>query len=241
MPRSSSFGATPSRAGSPASKVGGAAVTRPRGVAQQVRIIGGMWKRTPLAVIDAEGLRPTPDRVRETLFNWLGQDLNGWRCIDVFAGSGALGFEAASRGAAQVRLIERHPRVAAQLRAVKDKLEARGVEVLEADGARLLSSMAPGSADLVFLDPPFDSGALPSALLAASRVCAPQGLIYVEAPVPLAPLPVKKKGPASLTLDPESPLARAWSGLMQEEGWEVSRQGVAGAVHYHLLQRNTTT
>ncbi len=240
MPRSSSSGAASSRTGSPAPRTGGAAVVRPRGVAQQVRIIGGQWKRTPLAVIDADGLRPTPDRVRETLFNWLGQDLSGWRCVDVFAGSGALGFEAASRGAAAVRLIERHPRVAAQLRAVKDKLEARGVEVVEADGARLLSSMAPGSADLVFLDPPFDSSVLPSALLAASRVCAPLGQIYVEAPVPLAPLPVKKKGPPSVTLDPASALAQAWSTLTQD-GWEVSHQGVAGAVHYHLLQRSTTT
>ena len=77
----------------------------PKALPNEVRIIGGQWKRTKLPVADKPGLRPTPDRVRETLFNWLGQDLTGWRCIDAFAGSGALGFEAASRGAAQVLLV----------------------------------------------------------------------------------------------------------------------------------------
>src|SRR5215831_17805566 len=88
-----------------------------RSLPHQVRIIGGLWKRTPLPVADRPGLRPTPDRVRETLFNWLGQDLSGWRCVDAFAGSGALGFEAASRGAAAVVLVERDPQLARSLRA----------------------------------------------------------------------------------------------------------------------------
>ena len=83
---------------------------RPRaGQSHEIRIIGGLWKRTKLKVSDKPGLRPTPDRVRETLFNWLGQDLTGWRCVDAFAGTGALGFEAASRGAAQVLLLEQLP------------------------------------------------------------------------------------------------------------------------------------
>ena len=91
---------------------------------REVRIIGGQWKRTKLPVSDAPGLRPTPDRVRETVFNWLGQNLTGWRCLDAFAGSGALGFEAASRGATDVVLIERDRKLAAGLAAVKQRLDA---------------------------------------------------------------------------------------------------------------------
>ena len=90
----------------------------PARAAHEVRIIGGQWKRTKLQVPDKPGLRPTPDRVRETLFNWLGQDLTGWRCVDAFAGTGALGLEAASRGAAQVLLVEQDPQLVAQLRPV---------------------------------------------------------------------------------------------------------------------------
>src|SRR3954466_10716767 len=100
-----------------------------RRAAHEVRIIGGLWKRTRLPVADKPGLRPTPDRVRETLFNWLGQDLEGWRCVDAFAGTGALGLEAASRGAAQVVLVEQDPDLVATLRALKAKLGADTVEV----------------------------------------------------------------------------------------------------------------
>ena len=88
---------------------------------QEVRIIGGQWRRTRLPVADRPGLRPTPDRVRETLFNWLGQDLGGWQVIDVFAGTGALGFEAASRGAAEVLMVEQDAALVASLRGLKDK------------------------------------------------------------------------------------------------------------------------
>src|SRR5215207_3044747 len=94
----------------------------PGRASHEVRIIGGQWKRTRLPVPSKPGLRPTPDRVRETLFNWLGQDLTGWRCIDVFAGTGALGFEAASRGAADVLLCEQDPALAQQLKTVQAKL-----------------------------------------------------------------------------------------------------------------------
>src|SRR3954471_8758480 len=94
---------------------------------REVRIVGGLWKRTRLPVLDKPGLRPTPDRVRETLFNWLGQDLAGWRCLDAFAGTGALGFEAASRGAAQVLLVEQDPQLVDQLRVVQRKLAATQV------------------------------------------------------------------------------------------------------------------
>src|SRR3954464_6377836 len=125
MPRPSS----PSpRAGRPGKRP--APARRP---AHEVRIIGGQWKRTRLPVADKPGLRPTPDRVRETLFNWLGQDLDGWRCVDVFAGTGALGLEAASRGAAQVLLVEQDPDLVATLRGLKSRLAAEAVEVRRAN------------------------------------------------------------------------------------------------------------
>ncbi len=186
-----------------------------RGKPHTIRIIGGDWKRTPLPVLDLDGLRPTPDRVRETLFNWLGQDLDGRRCLDLFAGSGALGFEAASRGAASVVMVERHPRAAQQLRANKDKLAARAIEVAEADALRLAAGLAPGSFDVVFLDPPFGDAALfERALALALPLVAAGGYLYVE---------------AGEALDPQVHDALA--------GWEVARHGKAGAVHYHLLQR----
>ncbi len=186
-----------------------------RGKPHTIRIIGGDWKRTPLAVLDLDGLRPTPDRVRETVFNWLGQDLDGQRCLDLFAGTGALGFEAASRGAAAVLMVERHPRAAQQLRAIKDKLDARTVEVAEADALRLAAGLAPGTFDVVFLDPPFgDTAVLARALALAVPLVAPGGALYVE---------------AGAALDPAAHDALA--------GWHVVKAGKAGAVHYHLLQR----
>src|SRR5213076_1304302 len=100
---------------------------------REVRIIGGQWKRSKLPVRDKPGLRPTPQRVRETLFNWLGQDLTGWRCLDAFAGTGALGFEAASRGAAAVHLIEQDPALIDALRSSRDKLKAESVTITRAD------------------------------------------------------------------------------------------------------------
>src|SRR3954464_15732786 len=106
--------------------------------ANEVRIVGGQWNRPRLPVADKPGLRPTPDRVRETLFNWLGQDLEGWRCVDAFAGTGALGLEAASRGAAQVVLVEQDPDLVATLRALKAKLGADTVEVRRANGLTVL-------------------------------------------------------------------------------------------------------
>src|SRR5688500_4877308 len=137
-----------------------------REAAHAVRIIGGQWKRTKLPVPDKPGLRPTPDRVRETLFNWLGQDLAGWRCIDAFAGTGALGFEAASRGAAHVLLLEQDPDLVDLLRATQKKLQAGAVEVRRGNALSVLAAAAPGSAELGFLDPPFDSGLWDKALRA---------------------------------------------------------------------------
>jgi len=180
-----------------------------------VRIIGGDWKRTPLPVLDLDGLRPTPDRVRETLFNWLGQRLDGERCLDLFAGSGALGFEAASRGAERVLMVERNARAAAQLRANQARLDARAIEVVEADALRLAAGLTPASFDVVFLDPPFgDSTTLERALDVAAPLVAADGFLYVE---------------AGVSLDSAQTPALA--------GWTVARHGKAGAVHYHLLQR----
>ena len=127
-----------------------------------VRIIGGQWRRRKLPVAQGPGvpagLRPTPDRVRETLFNWLGQDLGGWRCVDVCSGTGALGFEAASRGAARVHMIEQHPVLLKQLHGVCKQLDAQAVQIVAGDGMRFLRDMAnrePGSVDVIFFDPPF--------------------------------------------------------------------------------------
>jgi 16S rRNA (guanine966-N2)-methyltransferase len=186
---------------------------RLRHAPQQVRIIGGLWKRTPLPVAAVDGLRPTPDRVRETLFNWLGQTLDGLTCIDLFAGTGALGFEAASRGAARVVLVEQHPRAASQLRAIKQKLDAEAVNIAEADAIRFVRSQAPDSVDVIFLDPPFDSPLLAEVLPHALKLVSPGGAVYVESKTPVESL-------GELPAD-----------------WVVDRRGKAGLVHYHLLRR----
>ena len=179
----------------------------------EVRLIGGQWKRSKLPVADTPGLRPTPDRVRETLFNWLGHDLGGWRCLDAFAGSGALGFEAASRGAADVLLLERDRRLAASLRESKLRLKAERLRVEAADALAWMARCAPDSFELVFIDPPFDTPLVEPALALAGRLVVPQGLVFVEAARALLPAAFE-------------PL-----GLM------LHRQGRAGAVHFHLLQR----
>lgn len=177
----------------------------------EIRIIGGRYKRSKLPVPSKPGLRPTPDRVRETLFNWLGQDLTGWRCMDVFAGTGALGFEAASRGAADVLLCEQDPALALQLKAVQARLKADMCRIECGDGLSALKRAAPGSLQLVLLDPPFESTLFESSLQAAARAISPTGLVYLEAP--------KSWGDEELL-----PL-----------GLQVHRSGKAGAVHFHLL------
>jgi 16S rRNA (guanine(966)-N(2))-methyltransferase RsmD len=153
-----------------------------------VRIVGGAFRRVRLAVADVPGLRPTPDRVRETLFNWLGQDLSGWQVADAFAGTGALGLEAASRGAASVLLVERHPQLARALAAAKTRLGAGAVQVQRGDGVAALMQLAPGSLDLALLDPPFDAPDLAfAALAAAARAVRSGGFVYLEAPRPCPP------------------------------------------------------
>ena len=179
-----------------------------------MRIIGGQWKRRKLPVADKPGLRPTPDRVRETLFNWLGQDLSGWRCVDAFAGTGALGFEAASRGAKQVLLFEQDAALATQLSSSKTQLQANTVQVQGGDGLKALRQLPAQSVDLVLLDPPFESNLFESALQAAAAVLAPEGFIYLEAP-------------------------RAWSAeQLAPMGLQLYRHLKAGMVHAHLLKRS---
>ena len=165
---------------------GGTGAARPPG---EVRIIGGRLKRSRLPVPDLPGLRPTPDRVRETLFNWLGQDLAGWRVLDAFAGSGALGFEAASRGAAEVLLIERESSLARSLGATRERLGAAALQVVCADALTWMARCPASRFDLVLLDPPFDAGLGERALALAAPLVAAAGFIYLESADAAAPPP----------------------------------------------------
>lgn len=176
-----------------------------------MRIIGGQWKRTRLPVADRPGLRPTPDRVRETLFNWLGQDLTGWQVVDAFAGTGALGLEAASRGAAQVLLVEQEAAQVDALRALARKLEATNVVVQRGNALSVLQQLPPASQDLVLLDPPFDANLYDKALAGAAPALRPGGWLYLEAPT-------------------------AWTeAQLAPLGLAPHRYLRAGAVHAHLL------
>jgi 16S rRNA (guanine(966)-N(2))-methyltransferase RsmD len=154
---------------------------------QKVRIIGGIWRSRLLAVLDLPGLRPTTDRIRETLFNWLGQDLSGLRCLDLFAGTGALGFEAASRNAELVVLLEKDKKAYANLQAnlnlLKSTPHSGRVEILHRDSLEFLKQQSDHSSHLIFIDPPFqDSALLDRAVIEAARVCddSDGGGIYVE-------------------------------------------------------------
>ena len=186
----------------------------PKGPAShEIRIIGGQWRRTRLKVVDKPGLRPTPDRVRETLFNWLGQDLSGWRCVDAFSGTGVLGLEAASRGAAQVLMVEQDAVLVRDLQDNVARLKASTVSVQRGDAVSALGRLPAASVDLVFLDPPFDGPWFEPALKAATRAVPVGGWIYLEAPV-------------------------AWSAeALAALGLQCERHLKAGAVHAHLLQR----
>jgi 16S rRNA (guanine966-N2)-methyltransferase len=179
-------------------------------IMNSVRIIGGAWRRRVLRFSDAEGLRPTPDRVRETLFNWLGQDLSGASCLDLFAGSGALGFEAASRGASRVVMVERSPGVAAALRANAGLLEAsERVEIVEADAVEFASARDTATRfDVVFLDPPYREDWLGRLAPMLAGLLAGDGALYVEAGTPL------------------DALGR----------WRTAQRGKAGRVFYHLMR-----
>ena len=172
-----------------------------------MRIIAGAYRRRWIDVVARPELRPTPDRVRETLFNWLGQDLTGLRCLDLYAGSGALGFEAASRGAARVVLVERDRAALAQLADNRALLDARQVEIVAEEALRYLER-ARERFDVVFLDPPFRQNAWPALAAALPPRLAPGARVYLEA-------------------------ARA---VAAEAPWRELRKARAGEVSYQLLQ-----
>ncbi len=165
--------------------------TRPPRGDSQVRLVGGRWRGRRLAFPDAPGLRPTGDRVRETLFNWLAADLPGARCLDAFAGSGALGFEALSRGAGEVVLIEHNPVAMKHLAAARETLAAEGATLVAADTLAWLREAQAAPFDIIFLDPPFDSDLLAATLqvLGASPLAPGGCLVYLESSLALPPLP----------------------------------------------------
>jgi 16S rRNA (guanine966-N2)-methyltransferase len=179
-----------------------------------LRIIGGEWRGRRIRFSGKGGIRPTPDRVRETLFNWLAPVVQGSRCLDLFAGSGALGFEALSRGAGSVTFVERDRENAAHIRETVALLAPERAMVAQADALAWLRGV-PQPQDIVFLDPPFDAGHLADSmqLLESQGWLAPGAFIYVE-------MPATKAAP----------------GL--PAGWSLHRTGRAGAVGYHLARRS---
>ena len=196
----------------------------------QIRLIGGQWKRTPLNVVSAEGLRPTPDRVRETVFNWVHHLINGcWEnlhCLDLFAGSGALGFEAASRGAPHVTMVESHTPAMRQLLLVKEKLGAAQIDLMRADALTVVASMVERQQrfDLIFLDPPFNQGMLQKILPYCSKLLSKSGLLYLEAEHPMPSESAQEK------------LTESELNFLQD--WHVIRADKAGSVYFHILRRN---
>jgi 16S rRNA (guanine966-N2)-methyltransferase len=185
--------------------------------AHKIRIIGGQWKRTPMAVIDRTGLRPTPDRVRETLFNWIGPDVIGSAVLDLFAGTGALGFEAASRGAAEVTLVERDAAVMLAIRSLKDRLSADLITLLQTDAQSALdqAQWQHKRFDLVLLDPPFGEDWLPRVVPRLGAVLASTAQIYVESETAIT--------------------AERFSGWLAGYVLTSVRSDRAGQVYYHLF------
>lgn len=184
-----------------------------RGSAHALRIIGGAWRSRRISFPASEDLRPTPDRVRETVFNWLAAQLPGAVCLDLFAGSGAFGFEALSRAAARVVLVEKRLEVVAALRHNREQLRAEQADIVHADAVEYLRGPVEAF-DIVFIDPPYASGLLgPCAeLLEARGWLKPDAFIYLEAPHGEAPL--------------------------LPENWRLVRSKTAGQVGYHLARRN---
>ena len=191
----------------------------------RIRIIGGAWKRTPLSVVQIPGLRPTPDRVRETLFNWLGQRLDGVSCLDLFAGTGALGLEALSRGARQALFVEADR---AALRGIEATLAHLG-EAQVAGRAELWAIDALGALrrcatrgrrfDLVFLDPPYGAGLLERVWPLLGPVLDERARIYVESGEAIS----------------QAALAGIAAGIGGDRSLTMQRSDRAGQVHYHLL------
>ncbi len=182
----------------------------PTGKRQAIRIIGGQYRRSLLPVTDASGLRPTSDRIRETLFNWLHHLWDGHfedkAVLDLFAGTGALGFEAASRGAAHVQMVENNPQALAALRQTRDRLRAEQIRINSADALLVLARMDASKFDLVLLDPPFAGKLFGKIFPFLAHIVKPGGLVYIESDQPEDP-------------GPQFPCLR---------------QGKAGMVHYQL-------
>lgn len=178
----------------------------------RLRIVAGNWRSRLLDIAEVEGLRPTSERVRETLFNWLAPRIHGARCLDAYAGTGALGLEALSRGARSVTFVERSAVAAKQLRRNIDILDAPGASVYQQDALTFLQEAETGPFDLVFLDPPFSDDLVEETcrLLESRRLLAADALVYIELP---------KQG-----VEARLPV-----------GWRVQKNKTAGNVRYMLV------
>lgn len=173
----------------------------------KIRIISGLWRRRQIEFPDGEGLRPTPDRLRETLFNWLGQELTGLTCLDLFAGSGALGFEAASRGAANVTMVEMSRTAYQALQSNKQLLSASSTHIINADARQFLARDLQ-QYDVIFIDPPFASTLAAEILPLLQQRLRDNGMVYLEC-----------------------------NTLPDLTGWQIHREGKAGKVLYLLLKK----
>ena len=172
-----------------------------------VRINAGVWRSRVLKFPDAEGLRPTPDRVRQTVFNWLGQDLTGLNCLDLFAGTGVMGFEAASRGAKSVTLVEKNRQVFNALKENQVLLKANNITLFNGEAQQFLQTNRQPF-DVVFCDPPYAQGLLNTILPALMPHLSPNAYVYAEAEYSIQP----------------------------DDAWQVHKHGKAGNVYYHLLK-----
>ncbi|MEO6023871.1 MAG: 16S rRNA (guanine(966)-N(2))-methyltransferase RsmD [Burkholderiales bacterium] len=181
-------------------------MTQKAKAANQVRIGGGLWRSRVIRFPGSSGLRPTPDRVRETLFNWLGQRLDGKICLDLFAGSGALGFEALSRGASEVVMVEQSRQVAQTLKDNGQLLTASSLTVLNTDALQFLRG-TPRRFNIVFLDPPFQQGLLPQTLNLIAPWLADGALVYAESEL----------------------------GVTPSRDWKILKQSRAGQVNFWLM------
>ena len=183
----------------------------------KLRIIGGRWRGTRLIFPDIEAIRPSPDRVRETLFNWLQTTIVGARCLDLFAGSGAIGFEALSRGASGVVFVDREPLIGRYLRETLARLGAENGQVIVTDALAYLAR-ATGKFDIVFLDPPFGKGLIAPVVdaLVNRDLLTPQSIVYVECEAEMATPPLP-------------------------QGWVLAKSKRAGQVGYHLAIRSTSS
>jgi len=180
----------------------------------QLRIIGGKWRGRKLSFAEGRGLRPTPDRVRETLFNWLAPVMAGARCLDLFTGSGALGLESLSRGATEVIMVDNNPEVISQLKENLNLLDSPCAQLLQTDGVNWIQTQNPEPFDIVFLDPPYADKVLAEciATLEEKAWLKKQAWIYVE-------LPAKEDLP------------------VLPNNWQWHRNKEAGQVSYHLAHR----